>query len=208
MRAKRQISFWLAGVLILTMAVSVSAQTVTTLPITDDQQLYEFIAEFINNGPANLQFGYLANVAGLGSVFSSTTTKNETSALFTIVVNANTFQVVTHGAFRITDRIGTATIYVNSGASDFTNPASFSQGTPIQVSSYRQTAVVNTLDNTFVSTNTHTITGLETFTLNGVNYRLGQLGKSFRSTYSGVVGLNQPPLATGWFAGTAVGIKN
>jgi len=208
MRAKRQISFWLAGVLILTMAVSASAQTVTTLPITDDQQLYEFIAEFINNGPANLQFGYLANVAGLGSVFSSTTTKNETTALFTIVVNANTFQVVNHGAFRITDRIGTATIYLNSGASDFTNPASFSQGTPIQVSSYRQTAVVNTLDNTFVSTNTHTITGVETFTLNGVNYRLGQLSKSFRSTYSGVVGLNQPPLVTGWFAGTAVGIKN
>jgi maltoporin len=208
MRAKRQISFWLAGVLILTMAVSASAQTVTTLPITDDQQLYEFIAEFINNGPANLQFGYLANVAGLGSVFSSTTTKNETTALFTIVVNANTFQVVNHGAFRITDRIGTATIYLNSGASDFTNPASFSQGTPIQVSSYRQTAIVNTLDNTFVSTNTHSITGLETFTLNGVNYRLGQLGKSFRSTYSGVVGSNQPPLVTGWFAGTAVGIKN
>jgi hypothetical protein len=208
MRAKQQISFWLAGVLILTMAVSASAQTVTTLPITDDQQLYEFIAEFINNGPANLQFGYLANVAGLGSVFSSTTTKNETTALFTIVVNANTFQVVNHGAFRITDRIGTATIYLNSGASDFTNPASFSQGTPIQVSSYRQTAVVNTLDNTFVSTNTHTITGVEAFTLNGVNYRLGQLSKSFRSTYSGVVGLNQPPLVTGWFAGTAVGIKN
>jgi len=208
MRAKRQISFWLAGVLILTMAVSASAQTVTTLPITDDQQLYEFIAEFINNGPANLQFGYLANVAGLGSVFSSTTTKNETTALFTIVVNANTFQVVNHGAFRITDRIGTATIYLNSGASDFTNPASFSQGTPIQVSSYRQTAVVNTLDNTFVSTNTHTITGVETFNLNGVNYRLGQLSRSFLSTYSGVVGLNQPPLVTGWFAGTAVGIKN
>jgi hypothetical protein len=42
------------------MAASASAQDVTTLPITDDQQLYEFIAEFINNGPANLQFGYLA----------------------------------------------------------------------------------------------------------------------------------------------------
>ena len=208
MRAKRQISFWLAAIVLLITASSASAQTVITLPITDDQQLYEFIAEFINNGPANLQFGYLANVAGLGSVFSSTTTKNETTALFTIVVNANTFHVVNHGAFRITDRIGTATIYLNSGASDFTNPASFSQGTPIQVSSYRQTAVVNTLDNTFVSTNTHTITGLETFTLNGVNYRLGQLSKSFRSTYSGVVGLNQPPLVTGWFAGTAVGIKN
>jgi len=208
MRAKRQIGFWLAGILILTMAASASAQTVTTLPITDDQQLYEFIAEFINNGPANYQFGYLANITGLSSVFSSTTTKNETTALFTIVVSASTFQVVNHGAFRITDRTGTATIYLNNGPSDFTNPSSFSQGTPIQVSSYRQTAVTNTLNNTFVSTNTHIITSVETFTLNGVNYRLGQLGKSFRSTYSGVVGLNQPPLVTGWFAGTAIGIKN
>ena len=208
MRATRQVSFWLTGILILTMAASASAQDVTTLPITDDRQLYEFIAEFINNGAANQQFGYLADINGLSSVFSSTTTKNETTALFTIVINANTFQVVNHGAFRITDRIGTATIYLNNGPSDFTNPASFSQGTPIQVSSYRQTAVVNTLNNTFVSTNTHIITSVETFTLNGVNYRLGQLGKSFRSTYSGVVGLNQPPLVTGWFAGTAVGIKN
>ena len=208
MRATRQISFGLAGILILTMAASAWAQDVTTLPITDDKQLYEFIAEFINNGPANLQFGYFANIAGLNSVFSSTTTKNESTALFTLVVTANTSQVVNHGVFRIVDRTGTATIYLNNGPSDFTNPASFSQGTPIQVSSYRQTVVFNPIANTFVSTNTHTITSVETFTLNGVNYRLGQLGKSFRSDYSGVVGSIQGPLVTGWFAGTAIGIKN
>ena len=206
MRAIRQIGFWFTAVMVLISAASAS-DDVTVLPIRDEQQLYEFIADFTNNGPANLQFGYLANVAGLDSVFSSSTTKNETTALFTVVVTANAFQVVNHGSFRITDRSGTCTIYLNNGPSDFSNPASFSQGTPIQVSSYRQTVLVNTVTNEFVSTNTHKITELETFTLNGVNYRLGQLGKSYRSTYSGAVAINQPPLVTGSFAAVAVGMK-
>ena len=206
MRAIRKFGFWLMAVMIL-VSVASASDDVTVLPIKDEQQLYEFIAGFINNGPANLQFGYLANVAGLGSVFSSTTTKDETTALFTIVISANNVQVVNHGSVRITDRTGTCTIYLNNGPSDFTNPASFSQGTPIQVSSYRQTVLVNTANNTFVSTNVHTITGLATFTLNGVNYRLGQWGKSDRSTYNGVVEVNQPPLVTGSFAAAAVGMK-
>ena len=206
MRAIKQLSFWLTAVLILISAASAS-DDVVVLPIRDEQQLYEFIAQFTNNGPANLQFGYLSNVAGLDSVFSSGTTKNETTALFTIVVTANTVQAVSHGSFKITDRTGTCTIYLNNGPSDFTNPASFSQGTPIQVSSYRQTVLVNTVTNTFVSTNTHTITALETFTLNGVDYRLGQLGKSYRSTYNGAVEVNQPPLVTGSFAAAAVGMR-
>jgi hypothetical protein len=206
MRAK-QIMGMFVVMAVLACGTMASAQDVTTLPIKEEQQLYEIMAEFINNGPANHQFGYLGDVAGLSSVFSSTTTKDESTALFTYVVDAQNFQVVTHGAFRITDRVGTCTIYLNNGPSDFNNPASFSQGTPIQVSTYRQTVVVRLADNTFVSTNTHTITKVETFSLNGVNYRLGQIGKSFRSTYSGVVGLNQPPLVTGFFAGTAVGMK-
>jgi len=189
------------------ISVAGASDDVTILPIKDEQQLYEFIAEFINNGRANLQFGYLANVAGLSSVFSSTTTKDETTALFTIVITANTFQVVNHGSFRITDRTGTCIIYLNIGPSDFTNPASFSQGTPIQVSSYRQTVLVNTANNTFLSTNTHTITGLKTFTLDGVKYRLGHLGESYRSTYNGAVEVNQPPLVTGSYAALAIGMR-
>ena len=206
MRAKQIMGMFLA-MAVLACGTMASAQDITTLPIKEEQQLYEIMAEFINNGPANHQFGYLADVSGLSSVFSSTTTKDESTALFTYVVDAQNSQVVTHGAFRIADRVGTCTIYLNNGPSDFTNPASFAQGTPIQVSTYRQTVVVRLADNTFVSTNTHTITKVETFSLNGVNYRLGQIGRSFRSTYSGVVGLNQPPLVTGFFAGTAVGMK-
>src|ERR1700757_2262147 len=168
MRAIRKFGFWLTAVMVL-ISVASASDDVTVLPVKDEQQLYEFIAEFINNGPANLQFGYLANVAGLDSVFNSTTTKNETTALFTVVITADTFQAVNVGSAKITDRKGTCTIYLNNGPSDFTNPASFSQGTPIQVSTYRQTVLVNNANNTFVSTNVHTITSLEIFTLNGVS---------------------------------------
>ncbi|HTT21289.1 MAG TPA: hypothetical protein VMG82_20330 [Candidatus Sulfotelmatobacter sp.] len=206
MRAIRQFSFWLMAVLLLVTAANAS-DDVKVLPIRDEQQLYEFIAEFNNNGPANIQFGYLADVTGLNSVFSSTTTKDETTALFTVVITADAFQVVNHGASRITDRKGTCTIYLNNGPSDFSNPASFSQGTPIQVSTYRQTVLVNTVTNEFLSTNTHTITAVETFTLNGVSYRLGQLGKSYRSTYNGYSLVIQPPIVTGSFAALAIGMK-
>jgi hypothetical protein len=205
MRATRQISFWLTAVLVFTAAETASAQI--TLPITEQQVLYEVIGEFNNSGPASQQYGYLSNVTGLDNAFNSTTTKNETTALFTFVTNATTIQVVNHGPFRIVDRTGTTTIYLNNGPSDFTNPATFSQGMPIQVSNYRQQVILNTLTNTFLTVHTNTVTDVETFTLNGVAYRLGQLGKSFRTNYSGQA--NSPgAVPSGWFAGTSTGSKN
>ncbi len=205
MRAIWQISLWLAGALVLSMGLSAAAQT--TIPISEEQVLYEVIGEFNNTGLASQQFGYFADITGLSNIFSSTTTKNETTALFTFVTNATTFQVVNHGPFRIVDRAGTTTIYLNSGSSDFANPGTFSQGTPIQVSDYRQQVIINTLTNAFVTVHTNTITDVETFTLNGVAYRLGQLGKSFRTNYSGQA--NTPGgIPSGWFAGTSTGSKN
>jgi len=136
MRATRQVSFWLEAVLVLITSAAASAQI--TIPITEQQVVYELIGEFNNSGLASQQYGYLSSVTGLDNAFSSTITKNETTALFTFVTNATTFQVVNHGPFRIVDRTGTTTIYLNSGPSDFSDPSSFSQGTPIQVSSYRQ----------------------------------------------------------------------
>jgi hypothetical protein len=205
MRATRRLSFCLVEVLVLITAAAASAQT--TLPITEQQVLYEVIGEFNNSGLASQQYGYISSVTGLDNAFSSATTKNETTALFTLVTNATTFQVVNHGPFRIIDRTGTTTIYLNNGPSDFTNPATFSQGMPIQVSNYRQQVILNTLTNTFVTVHTNTITNVETFSLNGVAYRLGQLGKSFRTNYSGQV--NTPgALPSGWFAGTSIGTKN
>jgi hypothetical protein len=195
----------LTAVLVFAAAATASAQT--TIPITEQQVLYEVIGEFNNSGSASQQYGYLSGVTGFDNAFSSTTTKNETTALFTFVTNATTIQVVNHGPFRIVDRTGTTTIYLNNGPSDFTNPATFSQGMPIQVSNYRQQVILNTLTNTFLTMHTNTITDVETFTLNGVAYRLGQLGKSFRTNYSGQA--NSPgAVPSGWFAGTSTGSKN
>ena len=205
MRWTRRVTVCLTAVLVLITAGTASAQN--TIPIAEEQVLYEAIGEFNNSGPASQQYGYLSSITGLDNVFSSTTTKNETTALFTFVTNATTFQVVNHGPFRIVDRTGTTTIYLNNGPSDFSNPASFSQGMPIQVSNYRQQVILNTLTNTFVTVHTNTVTDVETFTLNGVAYRLGQLGKSFRTNYSGQA--NTPGAEpSGWFAGTSTGSKN
>ena len=205
MRATQNIYLWLVVVLVLIGLQSASAQI--TIPISEEQVLYEMIGEFNNSGLSSQQFGYFADITGLGNVLSSTSTKNETTALFTFVTNATTFQVVNNGPFRIVDRTGTTTIYLNNGPSDFSNPATFSQGTPIQVSSYRQQAILNTLTNTFVTVHTNTITDVETFTLNGFAYRLGQLGKSFRTNLSGQA--NTPgAVPSGWFAGTSTGSKN
>ena len=205
MTGTRRVSLCLTAVLVLISAGVASAQT--TIPIAEEQVLYEAIGEFNNSGPASQQYGYLSSVTGLDNVFSSTTTKNETTALFTFVTNATTVQVVNHGPFRIVDRTGTTTIYLNNGPSDFSNPASFSQGMPVQVSTYRQQGILNILTNTFGTVHTNTVTDVETFTLNGVAYRLGQLGKSFRTNYSGQV--NTPgAVPSGWFAGTSTGSKN
>ena len=205
MKETRRVSLWLIAVLVLILAGAASAQI--TIPITEEKVLYEMIGEFNNSGSASHQFGYFADSAGLDNVFSSASTKNETTALFTFVTNATTFQVVNNGPFRIVDRTGTTTVYLNNGQSDFTNPATFSQGTPIQVSDYRQQVIINMLTNAFVTVHTNTITDVETFTLNGVAYRLGQLGKSFRTNYSGQI--NTPGATpSGWFAGTSTGSKH
>ena len=205
MRVIRRISLWVAGAFVLSMGLNAFAQI--TLPISEEQVLYEVIGEFNNSGLASQQFGYFADITGLNNVFGSSTTRNETTALFTFVANATTFQVVNNGPFRIVDRTGTTTVYLNSGPSDFSNSATFSQGTPIQVSTYRQQVILNTLTNTFVTVHTNTITSVETFTLNGIDYRLGQLGKSFRTNYSGQS--NTPGgVPSGWFAGTSIGSKN
>ena len=205
MRSTHHLCFWLVTSLVIISVGSASAQI--TLPVSEEKVLYEVIGEFNNSGAASQQFGYFADITGLGNVFSSTSTKNETTALFTFVTNAMTFQVVNNGPFRIVDRTGTTTVYLNNGPSDFSNPATFSQGTPIQVSNYRQQVILNTLTNAFVTVHTNTITSVETFTLNGVAYRLGQAGKSFRTNFSGQV--NTPgALPSGWFAGTSIGSKN
>jgi len=183
-----------------------NAQKAITIQIPQDQNVLEFVGQFNNTPTSSQQFGYLSNVQGLSPIFTGTP-ENEATASFAFVTNATADRVISDGPLKIINRTGTTTIYLNNGPSDFTNPASFSQGTSIQVSSYRQQVILNTLTNTFLTVHTNTVTDVETFTLNGVAYRLGQLGKSFRTNYSGQA--NTPgAVPSGWFAGTSTGSKN
>jgi len=171
------------------------------------RNVLEFVGQVNNTPTTSQQFGYLSNIEGLSSIFSSSTPQNESTALFTFVTNATTDRVISDGPLRIINRTGTTTIYFNSTASNFSNPASFSQGTPIQASTYRQQVIVNTTTNAFVTVHMNTITQTDQFTLNGQLYQLGFRGKSFRTAYSGQS--NAPGLApSGWFAGYAVGIAS
>lgn len=215
MRQMRYKGICLSAILIVCAALVAAAQDVrplhlprvTILPIGEDQVVYQMIGEFVNSGSSNLQYGYLTNVAGLDSAFSSTTPTDETTALFTFVTTATTVQVVAHGPFRVINRVGTTTIYLNNGPSNFSDPASFSQGMPIQVSDFIQQAISNTTTNSFVTSHTNTVRKVWTFELNGESYRLGQVARSFRTNYSGQS--NSPGLnPTGWYAGTSTGTRN
>jgi len=181
-----------------------AGQRVIILPIEGDQVIYEFVGQFNNTPTTSQQFGYLSKVKGLDSIFSATP-ENEISAELTFVTNATTDRVIANGPFRIVNRTGTTTIYLNSSPADFTNPATFSQGIAIQTSSYQQQVVLNTLTNSFVTVHTNVITATTPFSLNGNTYRLGWRGASFRTTYSGQS--NTPgAVPSGWFGGSAVGI--
>lgn len=101
------------------------------------------------------------------------------------------------------DRTGTTTIYLASTPGDFSNPDSFRSGTPVQVSTLRQQAIVDTSTGAFSVVNINTITTAEEFLSDGDEIQLGNAGQSFRTLLNGH--LNGPGmLPTGWFGGHAV----
>jgi hypothetical protein len=201
---KRLVSFLMLAALLLPNCGLANSVDATVIHIREGHVALEFVGQVNNTPTTSQQFGYLSNIEGLNLIFSSSTPQNETTASFTFVTNATTDRVISNGSLRIVNRTGTTTIYLNSGPSDFSKAASFSQGTPIQMSTYRQQVIINTTTNSFVTVHMNTITQTEPFTLNGQLYQLGREGRSFRTTYSGQV--SAPGLApSGWFAGYAVG---
>ena len=194
----------LAVVAVLTSGLARS-QDATPIRIPVGQNALEFVGQFNNTPTTSQQFGYLSKIEGVDSIFSSRSVQNETTALFTFVTNATTDRVIADGPLKIINRSGTTTIYLNNAPSSFNTPASFSQGTPIQVSTYRQQVVLNTTTNDFSTVHMNEISQTQPFTLNGTLYRLGKEGKLFRTVYSGQV--NAPGVVpSGWFGGYAVGV--
>src|SRR5258708_32307978 len=124
---------------------------------------FEIVGEVNNSAPGVVPatseiFGYLSKVDGIDQVFtdSDPTHQNESTALITFDTDATTIRVTPHGPFRIIDRDGTTTMYLNNGPSHFSDPSTFRQGTPFQVSSFHQQVIVDTVESTFTVVNTNT----------------------------------------------------
>ena len=134
--------------------------------------------------PTSNQYGYLSSVDGIDSVFTATP-HNETTALFTFFTVATTTQVINNGNLRIVDRMGTTTIYLDDVPNgNFSDPSTFSDGTPILTMSLKQQVILDLVENTFTTVNINTVTSASSFSVGDSKFRLGQTGDQFR-TYIG-----------------------
>jgi hypothetical protein len=178
---------------------------------------FEIVGEVYNSAPGVTPatseiFGYLSEVDGIDPAFTDPTpaNQNESTALFTFDTQATTIRTTIHGPFKIIDRDGTTTMYLNNGPSSFSDPTTFAQGTPIQVSSFHQQVIVDTVENTFTVVNTNTVTANSQFKIENSKYQFGRNGDSLRTTFQGVLavrGGGVPP-PTGFFSGYAVDARN
>jgi len=204
MFASRFTSWALLTTSLLLLAQAAAAQ-VTVIPLPEEKKVFEVVGQFNNTATTSVQFGYLSNLRGLSPIFSGPT-QDESTALFTFVTNATTDRVIGDGPLKIINRSGSTTIYLNTPPSDFTDASTFAQGTPIQVSSYQQQVILNTLTGSFTTVHFNLITSAPVFSFNGKLYRLGTVGGSFRTFYNGQANAGTPP-PSGWFAGFALGLK-
>ena len=209
----------LVAVLIFGGSATAHPDSVNRISMAPGQIALEVTGQVDNSGtPApfgsSTQFGYLSFVNGIPSAFtdSNPANQNEHTADFTFVTAVNTERVTANaangGPFSIIIRVGTTTVYLASSSADFTDPASFESGTPIQVSEIRQQVIVDNVEKTFTVENLNTITSSVPFTLNGSRFQLGGVGEGFRTSLVGVLtvrsGATPPP--TGYFGGYAVGV--
>jgi len=177
----------------------------TVVPFGAGDVVLEFVGAVINPSPTTSnQYGYFTKIGSIDPLFSSST-QDQTTALYTFFTQATTTQVITQGTLKIVSREGVTTVYTNNSSPlDFTNPASFQSGTPILVSSMKQQVILDLVDGHFSVVNVNTITSTSPFTVGGGQVVVGHAGDQFRTTIYGRTNATAPP---GFFmAGYAVGI--
>jgi len=175
-------------ILLAVMPASVLPQTKGTNNAIGDVQ-FELVGQVISPSPtAGHVLGYLTYINGLSeeeSIFTSDP-QDETTALFTLYTIVTSQRIINNGPFRVANRIGTSTIYLDTSPNgNFTNPDSFRDGTPIQTSDVRQQVVFNPSSGQFTATFVHTITSVTPFRIGDHNHMLGRIGQTFRVTLFG-----------------------
>jgi hypothetical protein len=164
---------------------------------TDDAISMELVGQVNNVDISSFQFGYLNFIKGIDrtTIFSGTP-QNETTALFSFDNVTTTKQVIDNGPMRINDRVGTSTIYLDAVPDgDFTNPASFANGTPILAARLRHQVIVDTVTGSFTATFALKVTSTESFMLGDRKFKLGKVGQNLRLTFIGHLNATPPPAA-------------
>jgi hypothetical protein len=168
----------------------------------------EFVGQFRNSAagvtPAtHTHYGYLSYIRGLSVFRGAGATPSETTALFTFFADATTQRVIANGPLRIITRVGRLTIYRDISANgDFAKPESFRDGTAVLVARFRQEVVNNTITGSFTSFHQNTIVSTKAFSAGRRAVRLGRVGATFRTVFSGHGNMPGPP--SGFFGGYAV----
>jgi hypothetical protein len=166
----------------------------------------EFVGQFQSSPPGvtpatHIHYGYVSYIRGL-SVFRGAA-RNETTALFTFFADAATLRVIPNGPLRVITRVGKLTIYRDASTNgNFAKPESFRDGTPVLVARFRQEVVNNTVTGSFTTFHQNTIVSTRPFPADRGSVRLGRVGETFRTFFSGHGNMPGPP--SGFLGGYAV----
>jgi hypothetical protein len=169
----------------------------------------ELIGQVNNSAPGvtpatSVQFGYVSQLGDLAGWSSAS------AAPLTFTADTTTSSVVNNGPLRIVSRTGRLTIYHDPSAnSDFANPETFRDGTPVLTADLRQQVVVNTSTGAFTTLNVNTVRSTSAFALGSEEVLLGRVGRRFRTVLSGQQSTAAPPSAyiAGYTFSTAGGTR-
>ena len=197
----------LAAVLVASTLAAVTASTRAATPaVTTIRTLsFEFAGQFVNSPPGvtpatHEHYGYLSYASGLKAFDGAA--EDETTALFTFHASARTLRVISDGPMRIVTRVGTLTIYRDTSSNgSFGNPSSFSDGTPVLVTRFRQQSVLDTVSNMFTTFHENRITSAKPFGVGARRVQLGVVGATFTTEFMGHSNMPGPP--SGHFGGFA-----
>jgi len=189
MKSLRHLVCLTVGIIVLSMPVSTKAQSegAPKLSTARGDVALEIIGQVQNipATPLSNQYGYLSAIDGIQDVFSSTT-HNETTALFTFFTEAHTDSVITNGKLRVVNRTGTTTIYLDQAPNgNFADPNTFRDGTPVLTKSLRQQVILDLVENTFTTVNINTVVSASAFQLGGEAFQLGKDRNQFRTSING-----------------------
>jgi hypothetical protein len=157
----------------------------------EDDVIFEITGQAKVLSPTSaIQYGYLSSIPELAEIFSTdvASEQNETTALFTFSNTATTLRATVQGGLTVVTREGTMTVYLDHAPNgDFADPATFADGTPVQVSTWRHQVILDSATGRFTVQFTNTITSVTPFDWEGESIRLGQVGKRFRILGSGLL---------------------